>query len=45
MRTLSVCRVLSLSRQDYLSLAAAYPLSAKTMMDNLLRAAQEVGGP
>ncbi|KAI8469642.1 MAG: hypothetical protein J3K34DRAFT_276757 [Monoraphidium minutum] len=39
-RTVSVCRVLSLSRTAYMALAAAFPLSAERILANLLDAAQ-----
>jgi hypothetical protein len=42
-KTASVCRVLVLGRAAYQALAAAFPLSAEAVLDNLLEAAQEVG--
>jgi hypothetical protein len=37
-----VCRVLSLPRQAYLGMTAAFPISAKALLENLYRAAQQV---
>ena len=44
MRTLSVCRVLSLSRIAYMALAASFPLSAEKVLSNLLEEAGRVRG-
>jgi hypothetical protein len=41
-RTVSVCRVLSLSRTAYMALVASFPLSSELMLDNLLKEAQSV---
>ncbi len=42
MRTNTACRVLVLSRQAYQGLLVAFPLSIKTMLDNVLQMAESV---
>ena len=43
-RTLSVSRVLTVSRTDWLALVATFPMSAEHVLDNLLEEAQRVSG-
>lgn len=42
MRTLSVCRVLTLSRTAYMALGSNFPLSTATLLDNLVTQAEIV---
>lgn len=42
MQTLSVCRMLTLTRAAYDGVAAAFPLSARQILLNLQSRAQEV---
>ena len=40
-RTVSVCRVMALSRTAYIALASVFPMSTQMLLDNLMREAQE----
>jgi hypothetical protein len=44
-RTVSVCRILVVPRSAYNTIAAAFPIGARTVLTNLLARAQEVGSP
>ena len=44
-RTRTTCRVLIVSREEYRQVAASFPLSARAVLDNLLRDAEQAGHP